>query len=102
MTNTELLDNLYELSRKNETDAALDLLFEEVDEAFLAGEFVRVDQFLRLVNPNRLNTSVRVGVLVAANWAQTKLPYYKTLYDKMVASVDQTNKAELFAGLEPK
>ena len=101
MNNDEFLANLYMLSDKNETDAAIGLVFEYFDEACLNGEFARIDQCLRMVGIANLNTSVKVALLVAANWAQRELPYYSALYHKMVDSVEDTNKEGLFMGLAP-
>lgn len=102
MTNTELLDNLYELSRKNENSIAVDLIAEEMNKAFLTNEFDKINLLLKMVNINLLNTSLRYALLMYANFAQDELPFYKIFYNKAVASVEGTNQEELFKAFEPK
>lgn len=54
-------------------DDALDLIFERVDDALLAGEFDRVDAVLDAVKLDKLDSALVVGFLSVTRAAKSKL-----------------------------
>lgn len=77
------LNEVYSLSARNESDAAIDILFPKIDALFRAGEFAVADDVLRAVDVARLNTSLMVAVLAITRAAKDKLPHREVLLQRI-------------------
>jgi hypothetical protein len=74
---------IYELVEEGNTEAALDLLFKTIDSWLCAGKFDECNTFLRLVDIERLNVTLMVGVLATTLSAKNKLPDRVALVEKI-------------------
>ena len=68
------LEQVYELSASAHTDAAIDLVFDAIDDALFAGEFAEVDALLARVDVSRLDSHVTCGFLTITSAAAEHLP----------------------------
>jgi len=59
----DLLNEIYELSDKDENDLAIDILFEAIDDSFLLGDFISVDNLITSADIEKLNSYTAVGIL---------------------------------------
>lgn len=64
---------IYELDSTGQVDAALDRLFDEVDDLLVAGEFTKVDELLMELDLTRCSTTLLVGFLSITLAAKKKL-----------------------------
>ena len=71
----EWVDEIYKLVKENRNDAALDILFDHIDDMFLAGKFKECDKVLPTIDLERLNTSLLVGLMMITFAAKDKLTY---------------------------
>ena len=70
MDEERFLQLLYE---EKKIDSAIDLVFNKFDTKFIDGEFAEVDHILEVLDYERLESSVILGVLTASSWAKSKL-----------------------------
>lgn len=77
------LDHVYSLTAKNESDAAIDVLFPKMDKLFREGHFDTADDVLRAVDVARLNTSLMVAVLAITRPAKASLPQRQVLLQRI-------------------
>ena len=102
------LNKLYNtLEEDFSTDRALDILFEETDEAFLAGNFEYVDNMFDKVDLTKLNSALVVGILCSSNLARDKLKNWNTMVSRarkeLESRPDCKNKIEdLMRGFDEK
>jgi hypothetical protein len=68
------LGDVYSLVARDRFDAAIDILFRNVDALLLAGQFDRCDDLLRAIDLKRLDTNLLVGALSITLSAADKLP----------------------------
>jgi hypothetical protein len=68
------LGDVYSLVARNRFDAAIDILFRNVDELLLTGQFNRCNDLLRAIDLGRLDTNLLVGTLSITVSAADKLP----------------------------
>ena len=64
---------LTDLDREETVDEALDLAFDQIDDAFLEGRFDWVDQFLKIADVESMSVSLLVGILTITVSAESKL-----------------------------
>ncbi|HBJ33843.1 MAG TPA: hypothetical protein DDZ51_03565 [Planctomycetaceae bacterium] len=64
---------LTDLDREETVDEALDLAFDQIDDAFLEGRFDWVDQFLKIADVESMSVSLLVGILTITASAESKL-----------------------------
>ena len=67
------LENARRLDEHRQTDAALDLIFDQIDEMLLAGKFVEVDQLLQDISPSDYSVELLLGILTATLPAKDEL-----------------------------
>lgn len=79
MSEQTYIERIYTLVATGEVDDALDVLIDHFDDLFLAGGWSRCDEDLRLIDLDRLDITLLVGVLAATLCAKAHLPYRATL-----------------------
>lgn len=79
----DLLDRIYFLDYHGKVDAALDHLFEWVDDELQAGMFQTVDDLLFAVQPDRCGTTLLLGILTITGAAREKLPSRARFYESV-------------------
>jgi hypothetical protein len=84
-----IYDQLYALVEGEYIDAAIDLLFEVVDDWFLARQFEQCDRFLADLDITRLDTNLLVGVLSITYAAKDKLQERAALVPQVRARLEQ-------------
>jgi len=68
------LSDLYVMIKNGSTDKAIDLLIDEVDDLLSDGEFERCDDLMGLIDLDRLDVDLLVGVLSVTLGAAELLP----------------------------
>ena len=69
------------LDTKGYTDAALDLLYDSVDEMLRSGKYSEIDSLLRDTIVDECSTDILLGLLTATLPARSKLPYRREFFD---------------------
>ena len=97
-----ILEQSRSLEQAGRTDAALDLLYEHIDETLLAGEFDRVDGLLEAVDPAKESVSVLVTILTATLPARKRLAKRKGFFIAVERALRESGCLEsgLLTGLE--
>jgi hypothetical protein len=96
------LGDVYSLVARDRFDAAIDILFRNVDALLLTGQFNRCNDLLRAIDPKRLDTNLLVGALSITVSAADKLPGRGHLVErvaKRLESVAPGRVERLLAGL---
>jgi len=92
---------VYDLCDAGKDDAAIDSIFDYVDDLLCEGSFDAVDDALRRIELDRLSTAAMIGFLSITLAARPKLPYRSALCqairDKLA---DDPQVDELLNGLE--
>ena len=96
------VDHARRLDQLGQTDAALDLIFSQVDELLVAGDYQRVDVLLASVPANELSMDLLLGLLAVTLPARSRLTQRATFYStvEMVLRERGHLKEGLLAGLE--
>ncbi len=96
------LDRARRLDNAGNTDAALDLLYENVNGKLSLGRFKDVDSVLETTEPMSLSVDLMLGLLTSTLPARTKLPSRSTFFQKSEAAIRDRNEWEdgLLTGLE--
>ena len=68
------LNDVYSLVAADGPDDAIDVLFNNIDDMLLAGDFARCDDLLMVIDPKRLDTNLLVAALSITKAAAEKLP----------------------------
>lgn len=92
-----------DLLSQHPIDKALDILYEEFDEALLNGEFEAVDIYLRHANVSRYRVETLVGFLTITFVWRDSLKERAGFYDRVKARVEKSypDRAEkILMGLE--
>lgn len=92
-------------SGSGDIDGALDLLLDELDDLFLAGEFEEADRTLQWVLEANPILDILIGALCFSNPAKPHLPSYATLYEHTKAWIlanDPDRVEGLLLNLEPE
>jgi len=83
------LNEIYQLDLDDKTDAAIDVLFDHVDDLLSAGEFDQCDEVLKDLDPNRLSNALIVAVLSITKAAGGHLPSRFHFAERSRASLSQ-------------
>ena len=75
-----------QLDRDSETDQALDVIFDAMDDAFLDGNFSFVDDALERFNIGKCSVALLVGILTVTGPARSKLTKRKKFRDLVETS----------------
>ena len=98
----KFLQPVTRLEKQGHIDAALDVLYDRVDDLLKAKQFPAVDDFLRHANVGTLSVDVLLGLLTATLPARSKLPARAKFFGDVEASIKTRGQWEngLLAGLE--
>ena len=95
-----MLDRVYRLVGRGNTDEALDTLFDEIDSWLCEGAFDAVDACLRSVDLRLLDTSTMIGLLTITLAANSHLPGRTALRERIAERLSAHPKRdELLQGL---
>jgi hypothetical protein len=96
------LSGAQRLIRSGHADAALDLLYDAVDERMRIGEFEQLDAILSGVQPAHFAVDILLGILTATLPARGRLPSRKALCERIEQTLKDRGEYEpgLLAGLE--
>lgn len=96
------LDHARRLDEHGQTDFALDLIFDQIDEMLLAGQFDRVDQLLKDTMTNDYSVEVLLGTLTATLPAKAKLPGRVDFFQRAKQTLESRGEPydSLLVGLE--
>jgi hypothetical protein len=91
------LGNARRLDKCGQTDTALDIIFDQIDEMLLAGEFDRLNQLLIDTDTKQYSVDLLLGILTATLPAKDRLPSRTDFFPR----VEQTlrSRGELKEGL---
>jgi len=90
------------LDEQGRTDAALDLIYDSIDERLRNSQFPEIDTILAQLPTNELSTDILLGLLTATLPARRKLDARRTFYCEVENSLKQRGEYEdgLLTGLE--
>ena len=96
----DLLDE-FKLLESQTTDMEIDLIFDFVDEAFLAGEFDEIDNILLLIDKVEEKDILLMAWVVTSFWAKDKLKNRPDFFARVKYKFrDDPNRNELLRNLE--
>ena len=73
-------------------DAAIDIIFDQIDEMLLARQFERVDQILRDVECRGYSIDILLSLLTITLAAKRHLPSRPAFYDLVVSTLGERNE----------
>lgn len=76
------------LYEKGLTHKALDVIFDVIDDHLLAGEFQKVDDALKGLDPTTLPIQLRIGVLTITLYANDRLPSRAEFFSRVERSLE--------------
>src|ERR1700742_2348282 len=85
---------VYNLDKAGRTDAALDELYDFIDEEFKDGYFKLIDDLLSWIDTDSYSINILIGLLSATLPAKTKLPNRKAFYDRVESTLGKRNELE--------
>jgi hypothetical protein len=91
------LDQARRLDEHAQTDSALDIVFDQIDEMLLAGEFQRVDRLLAETSPETFSADLLVGILTATLPARKHLANRSAFFTSVQRAL--RNRGQLVDGL---
>ncbi|MBI3463237.1 MAG: hypothetical protein HY000_09285 [Planctomycetes bacterium] len=93
----------HRLDQRGRTDAALDLIYDSVDEFLRTSEFERLDLILANVAVAKLSVDILLGILTATLPAKSRLPSRAKLFKCIEQELKTRGRYEqgLLIGLEP-
>lgn len=96
------LDHARRLDGLGQTDTALDIIFDQVDEMLLADEFDRVNQLLIDTTTVEFSVELLLGILTATLPAKSRLPNRCEFFDRVVQTLQSRGefKDRLLIGLD--
>jgi hypothetical protein len=96
------LDRAQRLDARGHTDAALDIVFDQIDEMLLASEFSRVDRLLAEIAPENLSVDLLLGLLTVTLPAKSQLSNRKSFFERVDQSLRDRGEARygLLVGLD--
>lgn len=96
------LDHARRLDGRSQTDTALDIIFDQVDEMLLAGEFDRVNQLLIDTTTDEFSVELLLGILTATLPAKDRLPNRCEFFGRVVQTLQSRGefKDRLLVGLD--
>jgi hypothetical protein len=98
-----MLDGVIRLAQKGRLDTALDLIYDKIDDLFLAGQFEEVDSLLGKIDIRGSSVDILLGFLTATLPAKSRLPSRAPFFHKVEIFLQETGRMEegLLSGLEP-
>jgi hypothetical protein len=98
----KFLQPVTQLEKRGNVDAALDVLYDRVDDLLKAKQFPAVDDLLRQANVGSISVDVLLGLLTATLPARSKLAARSRFFADVEASLKARGEWEngLLAGLE--
>ncbi|MCR4318523.1 MAG: hypothetical protein NUW37_19445 [Planctomycetes bacterium] len=102
VTEDSFIVRAHRLDAKGRTGAALDLIYDQVDEMMLAGRFDELDSLLNSSNLENLSTSLLLGLLTASLPGRGRLTARKNLFERASSILEHRGemKPGLLSGLE--
>ncbi len=96
------LGSVIRLEKLGNIDAALDLLYDQIDAKLKAGKFEETDKFLQSLSAVTLSLDLLLGILTASLPARYKLPSRASFFKKVEDVLKKRNEWEenLLSGLE--
>jgi len=97
------LSHIYDLIKINKIDDAIDILFSQIDNRLLKGEFKQCDEILKSINLQKVNITFMICVLAITSPAKDKLLYRKELFENIKNIINQKDPqrcSRLLNGLE--
>lgn len=96
------LDRASRLEKRGQLDAALDLVYDQIDEKLSSGSLDQMDRLLANVDPESLSTDLLLGLLTATLPARSRLPARNRFYREVERVLRNRPEWEegLLAGLE--
>jgi len=83
----DVVKRAQELDRAGETDQALDVVFDVIDDAFLDGKFTEVDQALDCFEIAKCSVGLLIGILTVTAAAESKLKKRKKFRQLVETSI---------------
>jgi hypothetical protein len=98
----KFLQPVTQLEKQGHVDAALDVLYDRVDDLLKAKQFTTVDSLLREASVASLSVEILLGLLTATLPARSRLPARSKFFGEAEASIKARGQWEngLLAGLE--
>lgn len=104
LTTSTLLDRIYATHDAGQTDAALDLIYDTIDELLTAGKFEAVDRILWNLRTRPPKTDILLGFLTVTLPARSRLAWRAPIVEVSRCHLGATCEAEeagrLLKGLE--
>ncbi len=99
---TSFLDNANRLDKRGQTDAALDIIFDQIDETLLSGEFDRVDRILVEITPDDFSVELLLGLLTVTLPAKNRLCNRASFFKQVRHSLHERGETDegLLVGLD--
>lgn len=99
---TDFMQRAVRLDEKGHTDAALDLIYDSVDELMRKGEMALLDGVLTKLEPAGLSVDLLLGILTATLPARTRLPARRSLFPRAERILKDRGEYQegLWTGLE--
>ena len=96
------LDRARRLDERGQTDSALDLIFDQIDELLLARHFDNVNQLLKDAVANDYSAEMLLGVLTATLPAKDRLPNRRDFFQRASQVLESRGEHQdsLLVGLE--
>ncbi len=86
----QVLTELYRLGKLGKTDAALDLLYDTLDDLLLDHRYAECEKYLRDIDPEELPNAVLVGLLTITFAARNFLRERSSAYGRIAKKLSQT------------
>lgn len=100
----QVLTELYRLGEMGKTDAALDLLYDTLDDLLLDHQYAECEKYLRETDPERLPDAVLVGLLTitfaARRFLRERAYAYLRIAKKLARTMSPEQVAATLRGLE--
>jgi len=94
----DLVERVLKAQDTGHTHDALDIVFDEFDDAFIAGEFESVDETLLEIPVEKLKRSVLHSLVVITGWAKDKLHNRNEFLNRAIEHVAKHNDVNNDAG----
>jgi|GEM_PF-6252491 len=96
---TRWLEDVYSMCARGEKEAAIDVVFDQIERLLSGGEFEKCDSVLRAVDLQRLSVSLILSLLSVTLSASKMLPYRRVLTARTEAFFGRNEGAERAARL---
>jgi hypothetical protein len=92
---TRWLEEVYTLVEKDDPDAAIDVLFDHIDDLLIACEFEKCDRVLRSIDVKRLDRNLMIATLGITRSAAARLNERKGLVERVESKLRDDALAEV-------